>query len=223
MPSAPLAMALLAPAMMPAPAQVPRQIPASMGQSRRDRRRRPGPATACQTLVTSDGTTRSAAACAGAISKPSSPIATVGRPRPITPLTKPASRKTPKISATAGSESMTGPGCARPNLGERAHADNAADSEPGLHFHEGKMRFVAARRRSVPYFALFRVQENQRGRADVQLVSARFRLCRSAGLGACRILFRPGPGAAEAGHQGLQPDAAGVQSAGVEHYEGQGL
>ena len=43
-------------------------------------------------FVTSDGTIRIAAACAGDITRPSRPIATVGRPSPITPLTTPASR-----------------------------------------------------------------------------------------------------------------------------------
>ncbi|MNP38996.1 hypothetical protein D3C76_1325480 [compost metagenome] len=40
----------------------------------------------------------SAAACAGAIASPSSPIEMVGRPRPITPLMVPASRKVPITS-----------------------------------------------------------------------------------------------------------------------------
>ena len=66
-------------------------MPSSIGHSRRTSGTSTGP-IACQTLVRSDGTTRSEAACAGVITIASSPIATVGRPRPITPLTKPASK-----------------------------------------------------------------------------------------------------------------------------------
>jgi hypothetical protein len=44
-------------------------------------------------LVTNDGTTSNAAASEGAMTRPSKPMATVGKPRPITPLTKPAIRK----------------------------------------------------------------------------------------------------------------------------------
>ena len=42
--------------------------------------------------VASDGATRIAAACAGVITEARMPMATVGRPMPITPFTKPASR-----------------------------------------------------------------------------------------------------------------------------------
>src|SRR5205823_4715263 len=59
---------------------------------RRTIRHADGPATNCQTFVTSDGTTRSAAACTGGIVSPSAPIATVGRPMPTTPL-DPASQE----------------------------------------------------------------------------------------------------------------------------------
>ena len=71
---------------------VPMQMPASIGHSRRTSARNSPAAASCQILVTSDGTTRIAAACDGVIMRPSRPIATVGRPSPITPLTKPASR-----------------------------------------------------------------------------------------------------------------------------------
>ena len=64
-----------------------------MGQSRRASRPKLGPAANCQTLVTKDGTINSEAAFAGAMTRLSKPIETVGSPSPITPLTKPASRK----------------------------------------------------------------------------------------------------------------------------------
>src|SRR5580692_9541320 len=51
-----------------------------------------GPAANCQTLVINEGTIRSDAAFAGAITRLSKPIETVGSPSPITPFTKPASR-----------------------------------------------------------------------------------------------------------------------------------
>ena len=63
-----------------------------MGQSRRANRLKLGPAANCQTLVTNDGTIRSEAALAGAMTRLSKPIETVGSPSPITPFTKPASR-----------------------------------------------------------------------------------------------------------------------------------
>jgi hypothetical protein len=69
------------------------QTPQSIGHRRCNSAISPPPTTACQTLVISDGTTRIAAACAGDTSSPSSPIETVGKPSPMTPLTKPASKK----------------------------------------------------------------------------------------------------------------------------------
>ena len=57
-----------------------------------DNARRSGPAIICQRLVTSDGTTSNVAACNGAITAPSKPIATIGKPMPTTPFTHPASR-----------------------------------------------------------------------------------------------------------------------------------
>jgi len=44
-------------------------------------------------LVTNDGITSIAAAAAGAMPMPSRPMATVGNPMPVTPLTSPAARK----------------------------------------------------------------------------------------------------------------------------------
>jgi hypothetical protein len=83
----------LEPIIRPAPAHVPRQTPDCIGQSRRVSLPRPGPVIICHTFVIILGTTMRAAACAGDIARLSRPIPTVGRPRPVTPLTTPASRK----------------------------------------------------------------------------------------------------------------------------------
>ncbi|KVO17029.1 hypothetical protein WJ74_09675 [Burkholderia ubonensis] len=48
----------------------------------------------CHTLVMNEGTSSRLAAADGGIASVSSPIAIVGSPRPIMPLTAPASRKT---------------------------------------------------------------------------------------------------------------------------------
>src|SRR5674476_1359615 len=53
-----------------APIQVPKAMPASIGHIRRTSASSSPPATNCQILVTSDGTTKIAAACAGVISRP---------------------------------------------------------------------------------------------------------------------------------------------------------
>src|SRR5262245_6143327 len=71
--------------MSPAPAQVPAQIPRSIDHSRRVSGKSSGP-IACQALVRNEGTTSSAAACAGVMTTARRPIATVGSPRPTTPL-----------------------------------------------------------------------------------------------------------------------------------------
>jgi hypothetical protein len=86
--------------MSPAPAQVPAQIPSSIDHSRRASGKSSGP-IACQALVRNDGTTSSAAACAGVMTTARRPMATVGSPRPTTPLTKPASTKIDVIAARA--------------------------------------------------------------------------------------------------------------------------
>jgi hypothetical protein len=75
-------------------------MPSSIGHSRLVSGANSGP-IACHTLVRNDGATRSAAACAGVITTASSPIATVGSPRPITPFTKPASTKVSVTTARA--------------------------------------------------------------------------------------------------------------------------
>jgi len=51
-------------------------------------------------LVRKEGTTSSAAACAGVMRRASRPMATVGSPRPITPFTKPASTKIAVMAAS---------------------------------------------------------------------------------------------------------------------------
>jgi len=64
-----------------------------MGQSRRSKGGRAGPAAICQAFVTNEGSVMSAAASTGAMAKLKRPMPTVGRPRPVTPLVKPARRK----------------------------------------------------------------------------------------------------------------------------------
>jgi hypothetical protein len=64
-----------------------------MGQRRRSNDPNAGPLTICQTLVTSDGTIRIEAALAGSMTRLRRPIATVGRPRPVTPFTRPPAQK----------------------------------------------------------------------------------------------------------------------------------
>ena len=78
-----------------------------MGQSRRARRPKLGPAADCQTLVTNEGTIKSDAALAGGITRLSRPMETVGSPSPITPFTKPARRKV-RVATTSGKESTEG-------------------------------------------------------------------------------------------------------------------
>jgi hypothetical protein len=54
-------------------------------------------------LVTIAGTMTIASACAGGIDTASRPIDTVGRPSPMTPLMKPASRNAAAIRNSKGS------------------------------------------------------------------------------------------------------------------------
>src|SRR6218665_397946 len=72
-------------------------VPARMPSSSVHRRRRQAPSVAsgsiCQRLVSSEGSSSSTAPWAGGMNRPSRPMATVGRPRPTTPLTRPASAK----------------------------------------------------------------------------------------------------------------------------------
>jgi len=91
MPKATNANPALEPVIRPAPAHVPRQTPDCINQSRPMSLPRPGPLIICQTFVMNAGTTMRAAAWAGGIVRLSRPIPTVGRARPVTPLTNPAS------------------------------------------------------------------------------------------------------------------------------------
>src|SRR5215471_18785957 len=113
------------------------QIPASSGHNRRASARRPLPTAACQIFVTRDGTTRIAAACAGVIRSPSRPIDTVGNPRPITPLTKPASWNAPAIATRVEGASIQRPFEMRRTLLDTTHLDNADHGNPGSDFREG--------------------------------------------------------------------------------------
>ena len=100
--AAPSACMAQAPAGAPssqAPPSVPATTPACMGRWRRVIGASVGHGRICQTLVTSEGRISSAAACAGGMASASSAIASVGRPRPTTPLTSPASRKTVVVSS----------------------------------------------------------------------------------------------------------------------------
>ncbi len=54
----------------------------------------------CTTLVTRDGSSSQAAACPAGMNSASSAMDTVGRPRPTTPLTTPASPNTATAAAS---------------------------------------------------------------------------------------------------------------------------
>ena len=79
---------------MPAPIQAPTNIAAMNGPRRRRLAKKAPPLDACHALVSSDGTTISAIASLRPSATVSSASETVGRPKPTTPLTQPASRKT---------------------------------------------------------------------------------------------------------------------------------
>ncbi|MOA30618.1 hypothetical protein D3C78_1517210 [compost metagenome] len=73
------------------PTPVPMEIASNIGHNRLISPGKCPPNASCQTLVKVAGMINNAAACDGAIARPSKPMATVGRPRPITPLIRPAS------------------------------------------------------------------------------------------------------------------------------------
>jgi len=75
------------------PAAVPAHTATIIVEKRLSSATKLGPAANCHTFVTSEGTTSSAAAWTGGMTRASRPIATVGKPIPMTPLTMPASRK----------------------------------------------------------------------------------------------------------------------------------
>jgi hypothetical protein len=113
------------------------QMPASSGHIRCTSLNIPPPTTACQILVTSDDTTGIAAAWIGVISRPSKPIDTVGKPMPITPLTKPAGRKTPAVAARIAAESTRASfAYGGLTLRDGAPLHNAHHRNPGFRFRE---------------------------------------------------------------------------------------
>src|SRR6516165_4939013 len=81
----------------PAPGVLPTQ---SIGQNRRTKARNLPPANACHALVLKFGTTSNPAAWPGAITRVNRPVAIVGSPMPMKPLTKPASRSDPTATTT---------------------------------------------------------------------------------------------------------------------------
>ncbi|MNP30986.1 hypothetical protein D3C76_1240880 [compost metagenome] len=100
----PKARAAHSPLLMPSqalPSKVPTKIIASIGHSLFSRARKCPPKASCQRLVRVEGTISKAAACAGDIAIPSRPMAMVGRPRPITPFTAPASTKVARTSSVS--------------------------------------------------------------------------------------------------------------------------
>src|SRR5689334_1342798 len=128
---------------------VPTQIPTSMGHKRRTSSQKLPPTRACQMFVTKDGTTRMAAACAGGISKPSSPMDTVGKPSPMVPLTKPAKRKLPAVAKRSVLESTSDP-IPRRNPVRCRHFAQCVSAQLQISFW--RSHFVAALYRSVSYF-----------------------------------------------------------------------
>src|ERR1700693_1437747 len=86
------------------PATVPTTIPSNTSHSLDTRATKLGPVNNCQMLVTNDGTISSEAAVTGGMTAPRTPMATVGRPIPVTPLTMPAKKKTTAIISTCDEE-----------------------------------------------------------------------------------------------------------------------
>ncbi|MNJ61649.1 hypothetical protein D3C77_574500 [compost metagenome] len=98
----PKAWAAQAPLLIPSqalPTRVPTKVISISGHKRRNNAAKCPPAVSCQRLVKVEGTMSSAAACAGDIATPSTPMATVGKPRPITPFTAPARTKVSSTSS----------------------------------------------------------------------------------------------------------------------------
>src|SRR5208283_1239239 len=89
----------------PAPGVLPTPMPTSIGQNRRNSTRSFRPPSACHTLVLKFGTTSNPAAWPGAITRVKRPVATVGSPMPIKPLTKPANRNDPNATRRTGNDS----------------------------------------------------------------------------------------------------------------------
>src|ERR1700712_931469 len=117
---------------------VPATMPAIIGQKRLANASTLGPAKSCHTFVTRDGKINSDAACAGSISVPSTPIATVGRPMPVTPLTVPATKKVNATMATcAGKGEVIGlwEGTKRHHSGEPARDQSVDDFSSALGYN----------------------------------------------------------------------------------------
>ncbi|CUX38890.1 hypothetical protein AGR7C_Cc70088 [Agrobacterium deltaense Zutra 3/1] len=80
--------------------RMPMRVPAAMAiiisHSRATMALKSGPASNCQILVTKDGRMSRPAARTGGMKRPSTPMATVGSPMPVTPLTMPATMKVAK-------------------------------------------------------------------------------------------------------------------------------
>lgn len=74
------------------PAIVPITTAIIIGQSLLINETKLGPAINCQTFVTKEGMSKSAAAAIGDMIAPRTPMATVGNPMPVTPLTIPAKK-----------------------------------------------------------------------------------------------------------------------------------
>ncbi len=76
---------------------VPITMPSIISHNLDSRAAKLGPANSCQTFVARDGIISTEAAVTGGMNAPSAPIATVGSPIPVTPLTTPARMKTAAI------------------------------------------------------------------------------------------------------------------------------
>src|SRR5687767_507172 len=121
---------------------MPATVPAISGHSRRMMSRKYGPPKVCQTLVTIAGTITIAIACPGGMVTASRPIDTVGRPSPITPLTKPASRNAKPIRMRRGSNMDR-------TLTHRPSGHNLEITEIALGSDEGCLLVIARDKRKA--------------------------------------------------------------------------
>jgi hypothetical protein len=86
------------------PVIVPTMMPSIISHNRDASAIKLGPENNCQTLVTKEGAIRSVAAPRGGMIAPRTPIATVGSPIPVTPLTMPARKNVSEIARMWGVE-----------------------------------------------------------------------------------------------------------------------
>jgi hypothetical protein len=84
------------------PAMVPTTMPSIMSHNLLISETKSGPVKSCQKLVTKDGMIKSDAALTGDMTTPRIPMATVGNPIPVTPLTPPAKKKVNAMIRTVG-------------------------------------------------------------------------------------------------------------------------